>query len=288
MPRIQAGNIALSYLEHGSGDSVALAIHGNLGCAHWLDLVIPLLPPGMRVIASEWRGCGASDKPEPAADYSNYSMATHAADQLALLDALGIESCHLYGHSTGGIIVSHMLTMAPERFRKVLLLDPVSPLGLELHPAQLEALNAMKLDLNVCFAGLATAAPTLFRPESLGTGQMPVFAESTGEAQRALFVLLVDKTRLLSDGIWFGTPRNLEQEWRSGDLARRMPEMTQEHLILYGEQDQWIPSEHMTLMAERLPNARLERFTGVGHSMNLEQPELFGLIFRDFFNDSGR
>ncbi|KAA6186665.1 alpha/beta hydrolase [Thiohalocapsa marina] len=287
MPRIRAGNIALNYLEHGGGDSVVLAVHGNLGCAHWLDLAMPLLPLGIRVIASEWRGCGASDKPEPAADFSNYSMATHAADQLALLDALGIESCHLYGHSTGGIIVSYMLTMAPERFRRVLMLDPVSPLGLELHPAQLDALIAMKLERDICFAGLATAAPTLFRPETLGTGQMPVFSESADAAQRALFELLVDKTRLLSDGIWFGTPRNLEQEWRSGDLAGRMPEMTQEHLILYGEQDQWIPSAHMTLMAEHLPNARLERFAGVGHSMNLEQPELFASIFGDYFRDAG-
>lgn len=283
MPRIQAGDIELNYIEHGSGDKVVLAVHGNLGCAHWLDLALPLLPANLRIIAAEWRGCGDSDKPEPTADYSNYTLQTHAADHLALLDALGIGKCHLYGHSTGGIIISHMLTMAPERFGKVLMLDPVSPLGLQLNPGQIDVLTAMKTDRDVGFAGLASAAPTLFRPETLAAGQMPQFADATSAAQRELFALIIDKTRVLSDGIWFGTPHNLGLEWGAGALAKRMPEMTHEHLVLFGKMDYWIPREHMDLMVQKLPNARLEVFPYVGHSMNIEQPLLFARVFSDFF-----
>jgi non-heme chloroperoxidase len=283
MPRVRIGDISVNYIEHGSGDTVVLAIHGNLGCAHWLDLVMPLLPPGIRVMAAEWRGCGDSDKPEPTADFSNYTMAVHARDHLALLDALGIERCHLYGHSTGGIIVSHMLTLAPGRFGKVLMLDPISPLGVELAPGQIEVLNAMKTDPDHCFAGLASAAPTLFKPETLVSGQLPQYAHATSAAQRELFSLVCDKTRVLSDGMWFGTPHNLGLEWSSGALAQRMPQMSQEHLILYGKMDYWIPREHMDVMVERLPSARLELFPYIGHSMNLEQPQLFARIFGDNF-----
>lgn len=283
MPRVQAGEISLNYVEHGQGDNVVLAVHGNLGCAHWLDLAMPLLSDNIRVIAAEWRGCGDSDKPEPAVDYSNYRMEVHARDHLALLDALGIDKCHVYGHSTGGIIISHMLTMAPERFSKVLMLDPVSPLGLQLASGQVGVLTAMKTDSDVCFAGLASAAPTLFRPETLVAGQMPQFAEATGNAQRELFQFIIERTRVLSDGIWFGTPHNLGLEWESGSLAKRMPEMTHEHLILYGKMDYWIPREHMDVMVQKLPNARLEVFPYVGHSMNLEQPLLFARVFGDYF-----
>ncbi|KXB32043.1 hypothetical protein AT959_02985 [Dechloromonas denitrificans] len=283
MPRITAGELSLNYVEHGSGDHVVLAVHGNLGCADWLDLAMPLLPANIRVIAAEWRGCGDSDKPEPTADYSNYTMAVHASDHLALLDALGIKKCHLYGHSTGGIIASHMLAMAPQRFGKVLMLDPVSPLGLQLAPGQVGVLTAMKTDSDICFAGLASAAPTLFRPETLVAGQTPQFAEATSTAQRELFARIIEKTRLLSDGVWFGTPHNLGMEWDSGALAERMGEMTQEHLVLFGKMDYWIPREHMDIMVQKLPNARLEVFPYVGHSMNLEQPLLFARVFGDFF-----
>jgi non-heme chloroperoxidase len=283
MPRIDAGDISLNYLEHGTGDTVVLAVHGNLGCADWLDLALPLLPASLRVIAAEWRGCGDSDKPQPTPDYSNYRMDVHARDHLALLDALGIEKCHVYGHSTGGIIISHMLTLAPERFGKVLMLDPVSPLGLQMNPGQIGVLTAMKSDSDMCFAGLASAAPTLFRPETLVAGQMPQFAEATSVAQRELFKKIIERTRILSDGIWFGTPHNLGREWDSGALAKRMPQMIHEHLILFGKVDYWIPREHMNLMAEQLPNARLEIFPYVGHSMNIEQPLLFARVFSDFF-----
>ena len=283
MARIATDTVSMSYLAHGKGDNVVLAVHGNLGCANWLDLVLPLLPDDLRVIAAEWRGCGASDKPQPAADYSNYTMAVHARDHLALLDALGIAKCHLYGHSTGGIIASHMLAMAPERFGKVLMLDPVTPLGLQLAPGQVDVLSAMKNDSQVCFAGLATAAPSLFRPETLAPGQSPRFADAVTGAQRELFQLLVDKTRVLSDGVWFGTPHNLALEWESGALAERMPTMSHEHLILYGNMDYWIPREHVDRMVQGLPNARLELFPFIGHSMNLEQPSLFARIFADHF-----
>jgi len=283
MPRVKAGDLTINYIEHGAGDNVVLAVHGNLGCADWLGLVLPLLPSTIRVIAAEWRGCGDSDKPEPTKDYANYSMDTHARDMLNLLDALGIERCHLYGHSTGGIICSHMLTMQPKRFGKVLMLDPVTPLGLQLAPGQIGVLTQMKIDAKVAFAGLASAAPTLFRPETLVAGQMPQFADITPEPQRALFKLLIERTRLLSDGIWFGTPHNLALEWESKALAPKMPAMMHEHLILYGKLDYWIPREHVDEMSMRLPNCKLEVFPYVGHSMNLEVPLLFARVFADYF-----
>ena len=286
MPRIRVGDLNLNYVEHGTGDNVILAVHGNLGCADWLDLVMPLLPDSMHVIATEWRGCGDSDKPEPAKDYSNYSMDTHARDMLGIIDALGIGHCGLYGHSTGGIIVSHMLTMAPERFGKVLMLDPVSPMGLKLLPGQTGVLTLMKTYRHMAFAGLASAAPLLFRPETMIPGQVPLYADTTSPAQRELFERIVDKTRILSDGIWFGTPHNLALEWESKTLAARMPEMTHQHLVLYGKLDYWIPREHIDEMARRLPNCRLEVFPFVGHSMNLEVPLLFARIFSDWFQQA--
>jgi pimeloyl-ACP methyl ester carboxylesterase len=251
-----------------------------------MSLALPLLPSSIRVIAAEWRGCGDSDKPEPSRDYANYSMDTHARDMLELLDVLGIARCHLFGHSTGGIICSHMLAMRPERFAKVLMLDPVTPLGLQLAPGQIGVLTQMKGDPDIAFAGLASAAPTLFRPETMVAGQMPQFADATAEPQRALFRRLVERTRVLSDGIWFGTPHNLALEWESKALAARMPAMTHEHLVLYGKLDYWIPREHVDEMARTLPNCRLEVFPYVGHSMNVEVPLLFARVFADHFRSA--
>ena len=283
MPRIKAGCIRINYVEHGTGDNVVLALHGNLGCADWLSLVLPLLPPTIRVIATEWRGCGDSDKPEPADDYSNYSMATHANDMLALLDALDVRRCHLYGHSTGAIICSHMLVAEPERFRKVLMLDPVTPFGLQLTEEQITTLTQMKASRDAAFAGLATAAPTLFRPETLVVGEEPQFAVTTSAVQRRSFKRLVEMTRVLSDGVWFGASQALGREWDTQSLARHLDEMTHEHLVLYGHLDYWIPREHVERMARVLPHCRVQMFPYVGHSMCIENPLLLARVFSGYF-----
>src|SRR5689334_6961974 len=137
MCRVKAGEIELGWREWGSGSTVVVFIHGNLASKDWLEASAPLFPCGIRTVGIDWRGCGDSDKPAPTAGYANYSMQQHADDMLAALDALGIAFCHLATHSTGGIIAARMLLAQPERFGKILALDPVTPLGLVFGPEQI-------------------------------------------------------------------------------------------------------------------------------------------------------
>ena len=114
--RVRAGEVQLGWREWGEGDVTVVFIHGNLASKDWIELAAPLFPSGLRVIAIDWRGCGESDRPTAAPDFSNYSMRQHALDMLAALDELHIPFCHLATHSTGGIIAARMLLKQPERF----------------------------------------------------------------------------------------------------------------------------------------------------------------------------
>ena len=286
MPFVQAGGVRLHYVEHGRGERAVVFVHGNLGCTDWMNLVWPLLPDDLHVYAYDWRGCGESDKPEPTAGYGNYAMPVHAGDLLNFLDALGIERCDLANHSTGGIICDYALLQAPQRFGRVLSLDPVAPCSIHFDQDSLELFAAMKADRDTAFAALATAAPTLFQPETLAPGHTPVFKDSIGADQRALYKLLVEKTRSLSDGIWFGTPVQLTREAESGTLARRQSEIRHPHKVLWGEFDYWIPRPHVEAMARDLPHCELSVEAGIGHSMNLEDPQRFASIFEKFFTFS--
>ena len=173
MPRVQAGEVQLGWREWGEGDVTVVFIHGNLASKDWIELAAPLFPSGLRVIGIDWRGCGESDRPKPAADYSNYSMQQHALDMLAALDALDIKFCHLATHSTGGIIAARMLLMQPQRFGRVFALDPVTPLGMSFNADQIGLFRAMMASREVTRAVMATAAASLFVPESLAPNVMP-------------------------------------------------------------------------------------------------------------------
>jgi non-heme chloroperoxidase len=282
MPRVRAGEVSLGWREWGKGDVTVVFIHGNLASKDWIELATPMFPSGVRVIGIDWRGCGESDRPQPSPGYSNYSMQQHALDMLAALDALKVPFCHLATHSTGGIIAARMLLMQPKRFGRVFALDPVTPLGMSFNAEQIGLFRAMMASKEVTRAVMATAATSLFMPESLGPNMVPRFREGLGEVQ-ALFERILEQTFGVSEGIWIGTPVNLTRERESAELQRRMAELHHPHLVLWGEWDGWIAPADLRTMAEAMPDCRLVFVPRVGHSMNLELPALYAGYFGAWF-----
>jgi non-heme chloroperoxidase len=282
MPRLRAGQISLGWREWGKGDTTVVFIHGNLASKDWIELAAPLFPAGLRVIGIDWRGCGDSDRPPAAADYANYSMRQHAIDMLAALDELEIPFCHLATHSTGGIIAARMLLQQPQRFGRVLALDPVTPLGMSFNAEQIAFFRAMMASRDVTRAAMATAASSLFVPESLAPNTAPQFREGLGELQ-PFFERILEQTFDVAEGVWIGTPVNLNRERESGELARRMAEIRHEHLVVWGEKDGWIAPADLKAMEAAMPHCRLVIVPGVGHSMNLEIPPLYAGYFGAWF-----
>jgi non-heme chloroperoxidase len=282
MPRVRAGEVHLGCRTWGEGEITVVFLHGNLASKEWIALATPLLPSGVRVIGIDWRGCGESDRPAATTDYANYSMRQHALDMLAALDELEIAFCHLATHSTGGIIAAHMLLMQPKRFGRVFALDPVTPLGLSFNVEQIGLFRAMMASREVTRAVMATAASSLFVPESLAPNTVPLFRDGLGETE-AFFERILENTFGVAEGVWIGTPFNLNRERESGELERRMPEIPHPHLVLWGEKDGWIPPADLKRMAEAMPDCRLVTVPGVGHSMNLEQPALYAGYFGAWF-----
>jgi pimeloyl-ACP methyl ester carboxylesterase len=246
-----------------------------------------LFPSDLRVIGIDSRGCGESDRPRHTAGYANYSMQQHAQDMLAALDALDVPFCHLATHSTGGIIAARMLLSQPQRFGRVFALDPVTPLGMAFNDEQIGLFRAMMASREVTRAVMATAAPSLFVPESLQPNMVPRFREGVGESQK-LFERILEQTFGVSEGIWIGTPVNLTLERDSGELERRMPELRHPHLVLWGEQDGWIAKDDLLTMAAAMPDCRVVQISRIGHSMNLELPALYAGYFGAWFGGFDR
>jgi non-heme chloroperoxidase len=167
------------------------------------------------------------------AGYSNYSMQQHAEDMLAGLDALDIKFCHLATHSTGGIIAARVLLMQPKRFGRVVALDPVTPLGMLFNADQIGLFRSMMASKELTRAVMATAASSLFEPDSLAPNTVPGFREDVREIE-ALFERILEQTFAVSEGIWIGTPVNLTRERERDELERRMAEIHHPHPVLWG------------------------------------------------------
>src|SRR5262245_26114187 len=111
MPFVNVRGLRFHYQQGGAGPDVVL-IHGVTGdLSIWfLCNAVQSLIATHRVTAFDLRGHGYSDAPP-----RGYTSADHAADVLALMDALGIDRASLVGHSFGGVIAAHAAAVAPGR-----------------------------------------------------------------------------------------------------------------------------------------------------------------------------
>jgi pimeloyl-ACP methyl ester carboxylesterase len=106
----------------GATDPV-LAIHGvssNRRLWNWLRAEAPELS----LIAPDLRGRGGS-----VAAGGPSSVARHAEDMVAVLDALGLESVSVCGMSMGGFVAVALATAHPSRVRDVVLVDGGFPMA---------------------------------------------------------------------------------------------------------------------------------------------------------------
>ena len=116
---VQTNGIRLHYLDRPGAEPTLVLLPGLTANAHSFDgLIAAGLSPRFRTLAVDFRGRGLSDKPE-----TGYSMAAYAADMLGLLDAAGVETAVLVGHSFGALIAFILAAQHPQRVSHLINLD---------------------------------------------------------------------------------------------------------------------------------------------------------------------
>src|SRR5215468_7608948 len=118
MPQLafaRTNGIRMGYYEAGpTTDKPPMVLcHGWPELAFsWRHQIKALSEAGIRVIAPDQRGFGATDRPEPV---EAYDLEQLTADLTGLLDQLGIDKAIFVGHDWGGFVVWQMALRHPDR-----------------------------------------------------------------------------------------------------------------------------------------------------------------------------
>lgn len=126
MPYFVDDNVRIYYEESGSGFPVLLIAPGGMkstidvwGNAPWHP--VQQLSAEFRVIAMDQRNAGRSSAPVSASD----SWHVYTADQLGLMDHLGIDRFHVAGMCIGGAYGMSLIQAAPRRIAAAVLFQPI-------------------------------------------------------------------------------------------------------------------------------------------------------------------
>jgi pimeloyl-ACP methyl ester carboxylesterase len=119
---LQANGLRFEALADGPANGLpVLLLHGFPESAQaWHQVAPALAAAGWQVLAPNQRGYGGSDKP-PGVDA--YRLDLLAGDALGLADAMGWQSFSVVGHDWGGVVAWHLATLAPQRLRRLVVLN---------------------------------------------------------------------------------------------------------------------------------------------------------------------
>jgi pimeloyl-ACP methyl ester carboxylesterase len=128
MPVFDRGRVSIYYEEFGSPDAYPVLLiapggmrsHGGFWHRSPFDPTVELAGD-FRVIAMDQRNAGRSRAPVGAGD----GWSTYRDDQLALLDHLRIERCHVMGGCIGCSYGLALVEAAPERITAAVLQNPI-------------------------------------------------------------------------------------------------------------------------------------------------------------------
>jgi pimeloyl-ACP methyl ester carboxylesterase len=253
---VDVNGVQLAYSDTGSGDAVALLVHGfPLNRSMWDPQRGRLRAAGYRVIAPDLRGFGASEAGPPGP----LTMEQHADDLAGLLSALGVTEPVVYvGLSMGGYVGFAFWKRHRARVRALVLADTRAaadtPAGLLDREAMIRGAET---------EGTPRVAIEQMRPKLFS----PLLPPGSPVEHRVVGMMASTPAATVADAA-----RGLAQRGASFDV---LPTISVPTLVLVGEFDQLTPPADSAAIAAGIPGARLVTIDGAGHMANLEHPDAF-------------
>lgn len=243
-----SGGVRIAWERRGDGPALLL-IHG-LGYARWgWGPLADTLAERFQVLLLDNRGIGESDVPE-----GPYSARAMAEDAVAVLDAAGVERAHLLGTSLGGMVAQELATGFPERVDR-LVLACTTPGGPHAVPFPAPTLRLLQ--------EAASLAPLVALRRFVENALAPDAPEALVDEIYAL--------RLANPPDQAGWAAQAAAA-NTFDGWERLPGIAAPTLILHGDADGVVDVGNAAVLAERIPDTRVELFPGCGHLFFWERP----------------
>lgn len=236
----------------GAGAPVLLVMGLGMNATGWWRTV-PVLSEALRVIAFDNRGVGRSDvTPGP------YSVTQMADDAIAVLDAAEEQSAHVYGISLGGMIAQQIALRHPARVRR-LVLGATTPGGAHAAPLDDDVVQFFLRRREMpAEEAVWASVPYNYGPRGRREGGQRI-AEDI--AQRLRYPVRPEGYAAQLGGALHH------------DAFDSLEQIDHETLVVHGEADRMVPPANGALLAERIPDARLETWPEAGHLYPTDAPE---------------
>lgn len=238
-------------------------LNGNLAASRWWLPTVEQLKANFsgqelngRMIFIELPGCG-----EGASEITgDLDIPTIAQQYMDILKSLNVTSGFIIGHSTGGLLASWIASLAPETFKKVLLLDPVPATGIQFDDLVLKKYEEMKTDKNLTAAIIAF---TIYNCDTDSAFFKDIILEDTYNSVNKLGAKII-------------------RALRGFDSTEQLKKIKADVTVLFGDKDVVLPKEETRQLTQIIPTSRFIEVPNAGHCLNIENPKLMASYIQQY------
>jgi proline iminopeptidase len=274
MTTISIRGVSLFVDVVGNGDPLVL-MHGGPGGDHITLLPLRPLADHFTLVFYDHRCNGRSE----GAEVSSMTWENLTADADALRQKLGFEKWAVLGHSFGGMVALEYALRYPENLSHLLLLDTCGDIRWVQQNAPEILAKRGYSESTVRMARRyynGQIAPSEMTPTMIRLAGAYYHRLTPLQLVRDLSLGMRMKSR--PEALIFGYGQLLKG-WTVMD---RLNEIKVPTLVMAGRDDFQFPPEHQAILADRLPNARLEIIERAGHNAPTERPAEVIQAIRDF------
>jgi len=260
---VHVGDIDIAYKMFGEGEPLLLIMGYSGTMDLWPPEVLQELATHYKVIIFDNRGMG-----ETTASDKQFTIELFADDTAGLLDALNIEHAHVLGWSMGTTIAQQLALDHPDKVGKLILYAAYCGGKEAIWPSR-EVLIMLVDTSGTPEERGERLLKLLFpqewleeHPDPSTYFPMPTETSSPENVARQYEAM----------GIWYGT-------------FSRLPQITQDTLLITGTDDILTPPENSFIIAQQIPGAWLVQLKGGGHGVMYQYSEKFSRIVLTFLEN---
>ena len=246
-----ANGVRLPYLEQGDPVGVPmLLLHGVTDSMLSFEPVLPHLPDSIHAFALTQRGHGDADRPA-----GGYRTRDFGSDVKDFLDAVGVESAIVVGHSMGATNAERFAIDHPRRASGLVLAGSFASYRNNAGLVEFwqSAVSSLRDPID----------PAFVREFQASTLAHPI--------PQAFFERVVTESLKVPARVW----RDAFAGFFEDDFAGELGAIEAPTLLVWGDRDALAPRGDQDLALTAIRKARLTVYEGAGHAAHWEQPARF-------------
>ena len=258
---VERDGVRTWYAQYGaSGPWLAFAPVFQIGNTNLHKGVVPYLAQHFRVVVTDLRGNGRSDRP---ATPEAYTFDHYFADFVAVLDALQVDRAAIVGISATAMVALRLAAEQPARVSHLVIAGGYAARLLS-NPAAVQATQAVMQRMRDDWPGYLDEFFTVVFSEPHSTKAYEDGVVRSGAATDGATVAM---------GLagWLGT-----------DMRPQARQVRCPTLVIHGDDDRRVPYADGERIAALVPGARLLTIGGGGHLLQARDPVAFSRAVRDF------